>query len=113
MKEKALQFLVDVAEAITNEIHYWEKYNGGNAVHYEKGKYVIENRFIDDLQDLKKFLTSLGIVCSNISTGQSRHNCGRKYLKIDGMDEALLKIILNENEKEIIHFECSSYLDKK
>ena len=95
LEKKTLEFLLEAGQESSDSLHYIDEYNGGNRISYENGKYVFENHFLEDIKKIKKFLESLGIKCSGISTGQSRHNCGRKYLKIDGTDEVLRNFVAN------------------
>jgi len=64
-------------------------------VYYESGFYVITGS-LEDLQRIKKSLNGV-VVMSKISTGQSRHNCGLKYLRIEISDPAINKIIIAWN----------------
>jgi hypothetical protein len=98
LEQSTLEFLLEVGQESSGTLHYIDTYNGGNRISYENGKYIFENNSLEALEDIKKikkFLEALGVKCSSISTGQSRHNCGRKYLKIDGIDPVLRNFIVN------------------
>lgn len=60
-------------------------------VYYEKGVYVITGK-LEDLQRIKISFNGI-FEMSKISTGQSRHNCGLKYLRIPITDPAINCII--------------------
>ena len=95
LEQSTLEFLLEVGQESSDSLHYIDVYNGGNRISYENGKYIFENNFLEDIKKIKKFLESLGVNCSSISTGQSRHNCGRKYLKINGTDAVLRNFVVN------------------